>query len=139
MRNPILLALAASLCIASAAAASPASGVWHAPDKNATIQVYDCGSAICGRVMDSDDLRANPDLRDAKNSDAALKSRKVKGLVIMTGLSGGPTEWSGGSVYDPTSGHTYHGSFTLVGSDTAHLKGCIIGPLCRTDTWTWAR
>ena len=139
MRKPILFALAASVSVAGAAAASPASGVWHAPDKNATIQVYDCGAAICGRVMDSDDLRANPDMRDTKNSDASLKGRKVKGLTIMTGLSGGPTEWSGGSVYDPASGHTYHGSFTLVGSDTAHLKGCIIGPLCRTDTWTRAR
>ncbi len=131
--------MTATIGLASAAMASPASGVWHVPDKNSTIQVYDCGAAICGRVLDSDDLRANPDKRDAKNSDASLKTRRIKGLVIMTGLSGGPTEWAGGSVYDPTSGHTYHGSFTLVGADTAHLKGCIIGPLCRTDTWTRAR
>ena len=139
MRNPIVIAFAATLCAAGAAAASPASGVWHAPDKNATIQIFDCGPAICGRILDSDDLRANPEMRDTHNSDTALKSRKIKGLVMMTGLAGGPTEWKGGSVYDPVSGHTYHGSFTLVDADTAHLKGCIIGPLCRTDTWTRGR
>ncbi len=123
----------------AAAGASPASGVWHTTNKNADIEIYDCGADICGRVVDSDDLRRNPNMLDARNNTAALQSRKIKGLTIMTGFHGGPTEWTGGVVYDPASGHTYHGSFTLVGAETAHLKGCIVAPFCRTDTWTRVR
>jgi uncharacterized protein (DUF2147 family) len=134
-----LIGVAASLSTAAAAMASPIAGTWHSPTKNGAVQVYDCGSQVCGRIVDGDDVRANPDIRDTKNKDEALRDRRVKGLVILQGFSGGPTEWSGGSVYDPTSGNTYHGTLTLVDSNTMHLKGCIFGPLCRTQTWTRGR
>ena len=62
------------------------------------IQVYDCGPEVCGRVVDSDDLRADPDLRDMKNKDAALQGRRVKGLTMMTGFKGGPADWTGGTL-----------------------------------------
>ena len=141
MRASILAAAAAAAltCTAGAAAASPVSGTWRTPVKNALIQVYDCGAEVCGRVIDSDDLRANPDMRDVHNKDAALQGRKVKGLTMMTNFKGGPSEWTGGTLYDPASGNTYHGSITLNGADTLSLKGCIFGPLCRSQTWTRAR
>ena len=58
---------------------------------------------------------------------------------MMTGFKGGPSEWSGGTLYDPASGNTYHGGFALKSNDTLNLKGCIFGPLCRTQTWTRIR
>jgi uncharacterized protein (DUF2147 family) len=136
MLKSALFTAIAALATTSAASASPIEGVWHASTKNGAIQIYDCGAQVCGKVVDGDDLRANPDIRDTKNKDAALRTRRVKDLVILKGFSGGPSEWSGGTVYDPTSGNTYHGSLTLVDANTMHLKGCIFGPLCRTDTWT---
>ena len=132
----MILAVAASLSAATTAFASPVEGVWRTPVKNATIQVYDCGAAVCGRVLNSDDLRANPSLRDFRNKDAALKSRPIKDLTMMTNFTGGPKEWTGGTLYDPSSGSTYHGSITLMGDNTLSLKGCIFGPLCRSQTWT---
>ena len=125
--------------MAGAALASPAEGLWRSPTKNGVVQVYACGAAICGRIVDGDDLHANPDIRDTRNKDASLQTRRVKGLTIMTGFTGGPSQWSGGTVYDPDSGNTYHGGVTLVDSNTLHLKGCIFGPLCRTQTWTRQR
>ena len=139
MRTSILLALAATLSTAAAASASPVEGVWRAPVKNATIRVYACGANVCGKVEDSDDLRANPEMRDIKNKDANLRQRRIKGVEMMTNFSGGPTEWTGGTLYDPSSGNTYHGSITLVSHDSLDLKGCIFGPLCRTQTWTRER
>ena len=136
MRSSILIAAVAALCTASAASASPVEGVWRAPVKNAVIRVYDCGTDVCGKVVDSDDLRANPNLKDFKNKDASLKNRPVKGLEMMSAFKGGPTEWTGGTLYDPASGNTYHGGITLVSHDTLQLKGCIFGPLCRSQTWT---
>ena len=139
MRQVCGVAAAAVLASAGVAAASPVAGTWQAPTKGAVIQVYDCGAAVCGRVIDSDDIRANPDLRDARNKDAALQGRRLKNLTMMTGFTGGPTEWTGGTLYDPASGNTYHGSLTLKGTSTLDLKGCIFGPLCRTQTWTRLR
>ena len=136
MLKSVLIAAAATLSTAAAAAASPAAGLWSWPTNHGEVQLYDCGASLCGRVMNGDDIRANPDVQDTKNKDAALRSRRVKGLVIMTGFHGGPREWTGGQVYDPQSGNTYHGTVTLVDTDTLHLKGCIFGPLCRTETWT---
>ena len=138
MLKPALIAIAASLSTAMAAMASPVNGLWNSPTEHGQVQIYDCGSAICGRVTDGDNIRANPDLRDLKNKDTAQQGRRLKGAVIMTGFHGGPSEWTGGQVYDPQSGNTYHGSVTLVDASTLHLKGCIIGPLCRTQTWTRA-
>ncbi len=139
MLKSALIAALAVVTTAGAAAASPASGAWRSPTRNGLIQIYDCGTGICGRVEGGDDINANPDVRDLHNKDAALRSRRVKGLVIMTGFNGGPSEWTGGSVYDPDSGATYHGTVTVVDANTLHLKGCIFGPLCRTETWTRAR
>src|SRR3546814_9245488 len=49
-------------------------------------------------------LRANPDQRDVKNPDRALRDRRLKGLVVLQGFEGGPKEWKGGPVYDPETG-----------------------------------
>ncbi len=139
MLKPVLIAIAATLSTSAVALASAADGLWNSPTDHGQVQIYDCAGAICGRVTDGDKIRANPDLRDLKNKDAAQQSRRLKGAVIMTGFHGGPSEWTGGQVYDPQSGNTYHGSVTLVDPNTLHLKGCIIGPLCKTQTWTRAR
>ena len=139
MLKSVLIAAAASLSTAAIAMASPADGLWRSPTKHGEVQIYDCGADVCGRVADGDDIRANPDIRDSKNKDTAQQGRRIKGAVIMTGFHGGPAEWTGGQVYDPQSGNTYHGTVTLVDANTLHLKGCIIGPLCRTETWTRAR
>ena len=48
-------------------------------------------------------------------------------------------EWTDGTLYDPASGNTYHGSINLISHDTLQLKGCIFGPLCRSQTWTRAQ
>ncbi len=140
MRTSILCALTATLVTAAAAAsASPVEGLWRAPVKNAVIRIYDCGANVCGKVEDSDDLRANPELRDYKDKEPSLRQRRIKGLEMMIDFKGGPSEWTGGTLYDPASGNTYHGSVKLVSHDTLELKGCIFGPLCRSQTWTRER
>jgi uncharacterized protein (DUF2147 family) len=121
-------------------AASPVTGVWRAPVGHATIDVYDCGpQTVCGRVVDSDKLRASPQMRDVNNPDPTLRDRPVKGLQMMREFRGGPTRWTDGLLYNPDDGHTYHGTITLVDAHTLKLAGCIFGPLCRTQVWTRAQ
>ena len=129
------LALSAALAGATAAsAATPAVGMWKTPERDGKVEITDCGGGICGRIADGADIRANPDVKDIKNANEALRSRRLKGTPIFEGLTGGPSEWKG-KVYNPVDGKTYSGSVTLTDSNTLKLKGCVFVPLCKTQVW----
>jgi uncharacterized protein (DUF2147 family) len=136
-----VLALAATLLVVSAggttAAPTGASpvGLWLTPDDHGQIEVFACGSKLCGRIVTSDKLRADPGLKDAANKDPALRDRPLKGLVIMTGFNGGPARWTGGAIYRPQDGGAYQGTIDLIDARTLKLKGCIVAPLCQTQVW----
>ena len=81
-------------------------------------------------------IRANPDQTDHYNKRKSERSRKVKGLVLFSGYTGGPREWKGGEIYDPKSGDTgRNGKIKLVSDNALEVKGCL-GPICRTKHWT---
>jgi len=132
----VTLALLSAAALSTAALAASPVGDWKTPEKNGVVKVTECGDAICGKLMDGDDIRANPAIPDARNSDVSLRTRPLKGLTLFSGVKGGPTEWKGGTVYNPEDGKTYHGSIKLVDDDTLKLTGCIVYPLCKTQTWT---
>jgi uncharacterized protein (DUF2147 family) len=132
-------ALVLSLAIAGPAFAADITGRWRTPGNGGEVEVYACGAAICGRLISSAHIARDPNALDARNENAALKTRKLKGLTFLTGFTGGPTEWKGGKVYNPEDGKTYAGSITAVGADTLKLKGCVVAPLCKTQTWTRIR
>jgi uncharacterized protein (DUF2147 family) len=133
----LLTAAAFSLASAGAAlAASPAAGVWLARDDHAQVEVYDCGQALCGKVLTSDILKVHPDQKDERNKNVALRNRLVKGLEFMTGFTGGPKEWKGGKLYRAEDGGTYTGELKLVDANTLKLTGCLVYPLCDSQTWT---
>jgi uncharacterized protein (DUF2147 family) len=130
---------AAAFSLASAGealAASPAAGVWLARDDNAQVEVYDCGQALCGKVLTSDILKAHPEQKDVRNKDVALRGRLVKGLEFMTGFTGGPKEWKGGKLYRAEDGGTYTGQLKLLDANTLKLTGCLVFPLCDSQIWT---
>jgi uncharacterized protein (DUF2147 family) len=128
---------AMTLLASSTASAGPgAVGEWNTHHAGGVIRIGECGDALCGKVVTSDPIKADPNLKDVRNADAGLRGRLLKGLTIFYGVKGGPTEWKGGSLYNPEDGKTYHGSITLVDSDTLKLTGCVFGPFCQTQTWT---
>ena len=136
MRLSVLAALAVSTAVAPAFAyaATPAVGMWRTPERDGKVEITDCGGGICGRIADGADIRANPDVRDLKNADAALRTRRLKGTAIFEGLMGGPQAWKG-KVYNPVDGKTYSGSVTLTDADTLKLTGCVFVPFCKTQVW----
>ncbi|MCJ1960520.1 MULTISPECIES: DUF2147 domain-containing protein [Novosphingobium] len=134
-----LLALAAGLGLAApaqAASADSALGTWRTPSKNGTIEISRCGASICGRLVSSDNLKKNPNLRDVNNKDEAKRDRKLMGLQIIGGFEKDGDKWEKGSIYNPEDGGTYKATISLEGPDTLKLKGCIVWPLCKTQTWT---
>ena len=74
---------------------------------------------------------------DDENADAKKRNRPLLGVQIVLGLkpSGTPDQWKG-EVYNAKDGNTYTGFFTVTGADTAELKGCAFGFICKSQTWT---
>ncbi len=115
-------------------------GLWATGSEGGKVEIYRCGNAVCGRIVDADKLRQNPDQRDARNSDPSLRDRKLKGLVVLRGFTGGPTKWEGGPVYDPESGDgAKKGYLTLRADGNLEVKGCKAAIFCRTKVWTRIR
>ncbi|MDQ8029030.1 MAG: DUF2147 domain-containing protein [Brevundimonas sp.] len=134
-------ALLAAVFTAAAALAAPAlagdpTGLWQTSTNGGQVRIARCGQALCGTLVTSDTIRANPGALDERNSDRNLRTRTLRNLPMLRGFTGGPTEWTGGSVYNPADGRTYRGTITLQGDNTLRLRGCVVAPLCRNQTWT---
>jgi uncharacterized protein (DUF2147 family) len=140
MRRPLLLAASVLLLSAPQARAdSPVTGLWSLEENNITIRITECGNALCGRLVSADKLKANPQLKDKMNRDPALRDRPVRDLLVMSGFTGGPGKWTGGEVYNPDDGATYKGEMTLADADTLKVEGCVLKPLCKSQTLTRVR
>jgi uncharacterized protein (DUF2147 family) len=57
-------------------------------------------------------------------------------MQMLYDFTGGPTKWTGGKVYNAADGGTYSGTITMTSANSLKLKGCIIAPFCKTETWT---
>jgi uncharacterized protein (DUF2147 family) len=113
-----------------------ATGLWKTPVDRGVIRIERCGADLCGRAVSSARLRALPDQKDARNRDPALRGRAIRGLLILKLHPLGPGRWGGGSVYNPDDGRTYKADLEMVGEGRLRLRGCIVAPFCRTQTWT---
>ena len=134
-------ALFAAVLTAAAALAAPAFagdpvGLWQTSTNGGQVRIVRCGQALCGTLVTSDTIRASPNTLDEHNSDRAQRGRPLRNLPMLRGFVGGPTEWTGGSVYNPADGRTYRGTITMQGDNTLRLRGCVVAPLCKTQTWT---
>ena len=143
LESAAALALLAVIAIAPTAIADASSqnaailGTWKTPKHDGKVVIETCGNdAVCGRVTDGRELRANPNQADIHNPDAAKRARRILGLNILEGYTGGPREWTGGTVYDPQTGDSSHDStLTLEAPGTLIVKGCKF-VFCRSETWT---
>jgi uncharacterized protein (DUF2147 family) len=126
-----LLALAAP-----AFAADPVEGDWTPPDGASKIRIAPCAdnpALVCGKIAWL--APANAKSLDGNNPKAELKTRPVLGIQTFWGFkSAGPGKWTGGKLYDPSSGKTYSGKLTAVGSGALKVEGCVLG-ICQAQTW----
>jgi uncharacterized protein (DUF2147 family) len=138
-------AAAASLLIAGVWSAAPVEGAspegrWYAEGGAAQVDVARCGRSLCAKVAW---LRAPFDengceLKDGLNADARLRERPLEGLELFHGLAQSAEDedlWTGGTIYDPTSGRTYSCRVRVDG-DRLHVRGYLGVPMLgRTTTW----
>jgi len=127
--------------LAAAAAMSPdaAVGRWRTETRNGVVEVERCGASICGRLVTSDGLHTNPNMLDINNKDTALRGRRLMNLQVLGGFTRSAGGWSGGTIYNGEDGGTYRATVTPIDADHLKVKGCIIWPLCKSQTWTRIR
>jgi glucan biosynthesis protein C len=134
---------AAVLLVADPAASTAANpiGRWYAEGGAAQVEIRPCGDRLCGQVIW---LRAPLDengcqLRDRENPDPSRRDLPLIGLEIVRDLAPAGTDgghWSGGTIYDPTSGRSYSCDLTIVSGHRLLLHGYVgVRLLGRTTTW----
>jgi len=84
-------------------------GLWDI-DGRATVQIYACDGALCGKVAGLTPRNPNAPRPyvDVHNPDPALQTRPLCGLTVISGLQPvGADRWTGGQFYNPESGQSY--------------------------------
>ena len=150
MRRPIkATALTMALAIAPAAQAAadaPAGasggvmGQWLSQDGKGVVAIGPCAEKLCGRITwlrEPLDSGGKPK-HDIHNAQESLQSRPICGLPILWDFTqDSPGSWTGGEIYDPEKGETYHCNIHLESDGTLHVRGYVgISLLGRTAVWT---
>lgn len=130
-RSMLVLALMiAALSMASLARAQAPDdilGIWETEDGGLKFEMFDAGSEYQARllygqyVMEPDNVTF---MKDTKNPDEALRSRSLKHVTVLRGLTWQNGEWVGGSFYSPRDGTTYSCNAKVVDGQL-HMRGFI--------------
>jgi uncharacterized protein (DUF2147 family) len=137
--GPRVKPLAAILVLAAAAGSRPpVEGDWLTADRSALVRIAPCGRALCGTVVRVLAKGPNVPRTDINNSDAALRSRPLAGLRVLSGFVPDGSGWTGGRAYDPKSGRSYKAKLALARDGSLTVTGCILF-LCRSQRWTRPR
>jgi uncharacterized protein (DUF2147 family) len=104
--------------------------------------VSDCGgNKLCGKVVwlnEPIDRDTGKPKTDKRNSDPAKRTRPLLGVPVVNGMApNGDNKWSG-KIYNADDGKTYDAHVTLVSDNAMRVQGCVLGILCKSQTWTRA-
>lgn len=111
--------------LAQQAAPDAILGKWAADDGSVKLDMFKSGTEYQARllygnqVMEADNVNFR---LDTKNPDPARRSRSLQNIVFIRGLQWKNGEWSGGSLYDGSSGRTYRCKAEIKG-DKMLLRG----------------
>lgn len=123
------VAIAALLGLTAAAPLqSRSEGEWHNPSNSVHVRSQRCGDAMCGVVTwASDKAKADAARGGTPNPIGQNLFRDFRQVK--------PGVWKG-SVFVPDINKTFHGTITVLDSDTLVGKGCLIGGIgCKSQTW----
>jgi len=153
MKRYRVASLAIIVCLAFTSSVSAAStdilGMWFNQDKDAKIEIFQCGNDFCGKIVwlkeptypagSKEGTPGTPKL-DIKNPDAAHRKDPLMGLQLVLGLQyAGDNQWKNGKIYDPDSGKTYSSKATLISHDQLDLRGFVgVSMFGRTEKWSRA-
>ncbi len=113
-------------------------GKWKLDDGSAIVEIYRQGDVFNGKIVwlqHPTQADGSPAV-DANNPDSKLRSRRLIGLNMLSGLKKVGGEYTGGSIYDPGNGKTYNCSMKVEG-DVLKVRGSLDkkGLIGRTMDW----
>ena len=113
-------------------------GKWKLDNGTAIVEVYRQGDAYNGKVvwLKNPTFPDGSPVVDVNNPDSKLRSRRIMGLNMLSGLKKVGGEYTGGSIYDPNNGKTYNCSMKVEG-DVLKVRGSLDkkGLIGRTMDW----
>jgi len=143
MAGAMVAAAGLIVSVASAQTGASVEGDWIVQDKSGRVRIAPCktdASRLCGVIVSMpqpNDAKGQPK-RDGNNPNAAMKSRTILGLPLITGFKPtGPGKWGDGRIYNPQDGKTYKSKLELAGNGTLKVSGCVL-VICQAQTWTRA-
>ena len=141
MHNPTQLAYLLFIgilfsTVASASAQNDVLGTWINQAGDGLIEISVLDGKYVGIIAGSADP-ARTNRKDVNNPDPELRTRTLKGMMILGDLSyQGENEWDGGWIYDPNNGEMYQCKMTLEDINTLAIRGFIGFSLFgRTEIW----
>ena len=105
-------------------------GKWLTEAGDAKVEIYEANGKVNGKIVW---LEKGPDTKDTHNTDEKMRSRKLMGVNILSGLTKKSEKWEGGRIYNPKNGKNYKCSIWLEG-DKLKVRG-YIGVFYETQTW----
>ncbi len=105
-------------------------GKWLTEAGDAQVEIYQSGDKLNGRIVW---LAQGPETKDKHNPDESLRSRKLMGVNILSGLSKSKDRWEGGKIYNPKNGKSYKCAIWLDG-EQLKVRG-YLGMFYETQTW----
>ncbi|MGP8253420.1 MAG: DUF2147 domain-containing protein [Terracidiphilus sp.] len=122
--------------LASQAQSSGVIGYWKTP-LGSTVRFDRCGQQICAWILYVSP--SAPSNKDIHNPDTSLHDRPLCGMRVGSGFTlNSPTTASGGLLYDPKTGRTYHSKMTADGDKLVIHGYWGVAFLSGSETWTHA-
>jgi uncharacterized protein (DUF2147 family) len=123
------------------------TGTWFNENKDAIVQIGDCGvlaagvptGTLCGVVAwlerPIDPATGRPPT-DRNNVDPAKRSQPLMGMQVISQMRPSATagRWDG-SVYSVDDGKTFDGSLIVRSETQMRVQGCVL-IICRGEEWT---
>jgi uncharacterized protein (DUF2147 family) len=140
LRALIILIALAGLALTSPAQATPAAGTWLSQDGGTKVRISDCSGKLCGKVVWlKDPIGADGKPKtDRHNVDESKRARPLLGVPVVQGMApSGDNKWSG-QIYNADDGKIYQAHVTVKNENAMNVQGCVLGFLCKSQTWTRA-
>ncbi|MCK9325813.1 MAG: DUF2147 domain-containing protein [Bacteroidales bacterium] len=116
-------------------------GKWRTIDdetnlQKSIVQIWISGGKLYGKILETfDDDGVTPTDDTCDKCKGALKDKRIRGMVIISGLTRSDEVWKGKKgILDPGNGKFYDVKIWLEDSKTLTVRGSI-GPIGRKQTW----
>ena len=128
----VILLVVTALAFAQNNGADKILGVYLSENKTGKVQITQKDGKYIGTLV----WTSIENAKDEKNPDAALRSRTLKGTIILKDMVFVDGIWKNGTIYDPESGNTYKATIKLKPNGDLTLRGYIGVPaLGRNFVW----